>query len=103
MYKTEKMMNKNCVSYSTLNTKWMHKGETRKCVNADKVEEYLKQGWILGSGVKNTGGPKGTPHKKQGLHWWTNGKANVCSVNCPGNDFYRGRVYENKQKKESCL
>lgn len=103
MYKTEKMINKNCVSYSTLNTKWMHKGEIRKCINVDKVEEYLKQGWILGSGVKNTGGPKGTPHKKQGLHWWTNGKTNVCSVNCPGNDFYRGRVYENKQKKESCL
>ncbi len=96
MFKTEKMLNANCVSYSTLGTKWVHKNNERKCVKLKELDTYLNSGWVLGSNVKGTGGKKGTPHKKQGMHWWTDGKISVQSKECPGDNFIRGRVYENK-------
>lgn len=93
MFCTEKMKlaHNKCPMVSTLGTKWIHKNNERKCVNEDELTTYLSDGWIIGSGVKTTGGPKGKPHKKQGLHWYTDGKNNVQAIECPAG-WKRGRA-----------
>jgi hypothetical protein len=49
---------KKCTDYArevsskkALGSKWMHKGDQRKQVLPDKVQEYLSKGWIFGTGV----------------------------------------------------
>ena len=87
------------ISKSTLNTKWIHKDNIRKCVKIEDLDNFLNNGWEIGSGVKTTGGPKGTPHKKQGMHWYTNGKESIQAIECPIG-FKPGRIISEEQKEK---
>ena len=90
MFKTDKMRSCNKVSKSTVGTKWMHKGTERKAVKKELVDEYLKEGWELGSGMTPAAGAK-HPHKKRGMHWFTNGVESIQALECP-EGYRRGRV-----------
>ena len=91
MIPTEKMKNYSHKTTGSSNMKWIKKGKETKYVHVEELDGYLENGWELGHNY-STGAQKGKPHKKQGMHWWTNGKENVQSVNCPAEGFRRGRV-----------
>ena len=82
MYKTEKMKKANHTSYSTKNTKWMTSPDgIAKAIDTCEVDNKLKEGWTLGH--KRWVFSKGQPHKKQGFHWYNNGKDNMLALQCP--------------------
>lgn len=91
MLQTEKMKSYSHKTIGSSNMKWIKKGEETKYIHIEELDNYLKNGWELGHN-HSTGAQKGVPHKKQGMHWWTNGKENVQSVDCPAEGFRRGRV-----------
>ena len=44
---------KKPANYTTLGTKWMNNGTVNKCVPKDKVEVFLKDGWVFGMAKTN--------------------------------------------------
>ena len=101
MYKTSKMLKAyadgRTVSKSTLNTKWMHKDGIRKAVNINDVDDFLKDGWVLGSASKTCKGQHWVTKSKGTNHWYTNGKITVVAKECP-EGFWPGRTYANKKE-----
>lgn len=65
MFQTEKMKNMPHNTRSTLGTKWMFKGDERKCVKEELVNEYLSKGWKLGHNYRSSykAGSKKAIHK----------------------------------------
>lgn len=90
MYKTKKMKAYSHKTSGTSNMKWVMKDGINKNVLKEDLQKYLNDGWIIGRDFKPAAGAH-HPHKKQGLHWYTNGINNILSKECP--DGYRkGRV-----------
>ena len=89
MIPTEKMKNYSHKTTGSSNMKWIKKGKETKYVHIEELDSYLENGWELGHNY-SPGAQKGKPHKKQGMHWWTNGKENILAETCP-DSFYLGR------------
>lgn len=83
------MASRNAKAKATLNTKWIHKGEIRKCIEVENLQEFLDDGWILGSGSSTNKGQHWTWSK--GYHWWNNGEIEMQAVECP-DGFTKGRL-----------
>ena len=78
---------------ATLNTKWVHRGDERRCVKLDKLSDYLAEGWELGSGSKTVSGQtwKWQEKDKGKYHWYTDGTKEVYTDSCP-DGFHQGRI-----------
>lgn len=90
LFTTDKMKAYSHKTLGTTNTVWMIKEGQRACVKKQDVNKYELNGWKVGRDFKPGLGAK-HPHKKQGMHWWTNGKENVYAVECPSG-FHKGRI-----------
>ena len=90
MYKTEKMIKQNHSTSGTSGMIWIMKDGVRKNVKKEDADSFIQEGWVIGRDFKPALGAK-HPHKKQGMHWYTDGKVNIQAVICP-EGFKPGRT-----------
>jgi hypothetical protein len=58
---------------TTKGWKWVFKDGERKLIEPKDLDEFLKEGWVLGSHKKST----------KGMHGFNNGKINIFANECP--------------------
>jgi len=88
MFQTKRMKEYSHVSpITTKGWKWVFKEGERKLIEPKDLDEYLKDGWVLGSHKKST----------KGMHRFNNGKIGIFAEECP-EGFVPGLLKERKNE-----